>query len=217
MPQYNVSSPQMGSMMGMVDMNADEMSSKLDDMMATIRQVNDQFKNPVRPYSLRCWLFMPRLKMVTGIKSCSCRLFDVCPSILNSCNCNSVLGLMPCCAWRWEFTVTCSVLTFGPCVQAPGGGICHILWQALVSFYMFKCNLFYLITWLTCSLNVVMGIIQQVSTFGNISWWSKCLLCIETVNNYLRKKGSSSDPAQTLSIVTSNNIINYRPYCFPSD
>ncbi|XP_052214616.1 ATPase ASNA1 homolog [Dreissena polymorpha] len=37
---------QMGNMMGMADMNADDMSGKLDDMMATIRQVNEQFKNP---------------------------------------------------------------------------------------------------------------------------------------------------------------------------
>ena len=32
----------------MQDMNADDMSGKLDDMMSTIRQVNEQFKNPVK-------------------------------------------------------------------------------------------------------------------------------------------------------------------------
>lgn len=37
---------QMAGMMGMQDMNADDMSGKLDDMMTTIRQVNEQFKNP---------------------------------------------------------------------------------------------------------------------------------------------------------------------------
>ena len=37
----------MGSMMGMADMNADDMSGKLEDMMGTIRQVNEQFKNAV--------------------------------------------------------------------------------------------------------------------------------------------------------------------------
>ncbi|XP_060562972.1 ATPase ASNA1 homolog [Ruditapes philippinarum] len=36
---------QMAGMMGMQDMNAEDMSGKLDDMMATIRQVNEQFKN----------------------------------------------------------------------------------------------------------------------------------------------------------------------------
>ena len=41
----------MAGMMGMQDMNADGMSEKLDDMMSTIRQVNEQFKNPVRDLS----------------------------------------------------------------------------------------------------------------------------------------------------------------------
>lgn len=38
----------MAGMMGMQDMNAEDMSGKLDDMMNTIRQVNEQFKNAVR-------------------------------------------------------------------------------------------------------------------------------------------------------------------------
>lgn len=37
----------MAGMMGMQDMNAEDMSGKLDDMMNTIRQVNEQFKNAV--------------------------------------------------------------------------------------------------------------------------------------------------------------------------
>ena len=37
----------MASFVGMQDMNADEMSGKMEDMLATIRQVNDQFKNAV--------------------------------------------------------------------------------------------------------------------------------------------------------------------------
>ncbi|KAL5016331.1 hypothetical protein ScPMuIL_005920 [Solemya velum] len=36
---------QVAGLIGMQDMNADEMSHRLDDMMATIRQVNEQFKN----------------------------------------------------------------------------------------------------------------------------------------------------------------------------
>ena len=38
---------QMASFVGMQDMNADEMSGKMEDMLSTIRQVNEQFKNPV--------------------------------------------------------------------------------------------------------------------------------------------------------------------------
>ena len=38
----------MAGMLGMQDVNSDMMSSKLDEMMSTIRQVNEQFKNAVR-------------------------------------------------------------------------------------------------------------------------------------------------------------------------
>ena len=50
----------------------------------------------------------------------------------------TMLGLMPCCAWRWEFAVTCSVLKLWPFCQAPGRGIRHILWQALLFRYQEK-------------------------------------------------------------------------------
>ncbi|ESO94512.1 hypothetical protein LOTGIDRAFT_203916 [Lottia gigantea] len=36
---------QIGGLLGMQDINADQMSGKLDEMLATIRQVNEQFKN----------------------------------------------------------------------------------------------------------------------------------------------------------------------------
>lgn len=37
----------MAGMLGIQDMNADQMSAKFDDMLTTIRQVNEQFKNAV--------------------------------------------------------------------------------------------------------------------------------------------------------------------------
>ena len=36
-------------MLGMQDLNADEMTKRLDEMLDTIRNVNIQFKNPVSP------------------------------------------------------------------------------------------------------------------------------------------------------------------------
>lgn len=36
---------QMAGILGMQDVNSDMMSTKLDEMMGTIRQVNEQFKN----------------------------------------------------------------------------------------------------------------------------------------------------------------------------
>ena len=50
----------MAGMMGMQDMNSEDMSGKLEDMMSTIRQVNEQFKNPVRTsflFSLDLFIF----------------------------------------------------------------------------------------------------------------------------------------------------------------
>lgn len=41
----------MAGLLGMQDMNADEMSGKLEDMLSTIRQVNDQFKNAVSEFT----------------------------------------------------------------------------------------------------------------------------------------------------------------------
>lgn len=37
----------MAGLIGMQDLNADQMSNKFEEMLATIRQVNAQFKNAV--------------------------------------------------------------------------------------------------------------------------------------------------------------------------
>lgn len=37
----------MSSMFGASDFNADNFSNKMEDMLAVIHQVNDQFRNPV--------------------------------------------------------------------------------------------------------------------------------------------------------------------------
>ena len=65
----------------MQDMNAEDMSGKLEDMMSTIRQVNEQFKNPVCAsflFSLDVFIFsvVPRslvsLKNTTSASLCAC-------------------------------------------------------------------------------------------------------------------------------------------------
>ena len=38
---------QMAGMLGMQDMNADEMTGKLEEMLPVIKEVNEQFKDPV--------------------------------------------------------------------------------------------------------------------------------------------------------------------------
>ena len=45
---------QMAGLMGMQDLNADQMSNKFEEMLATIRQVNAQFKDAVSSYRLFC-------------------------------------------------------------------------------------------------------------------------------------------------------------------
>jgi len=37
----------MASMLGMPDVNIDEMTKKLEEILPVIKQVNEQFKNPV--------------------------------------------------------------------------------------------------------------------------------------------------------------------------
>ena len=39
-------------MLGMQELNADEMTRKLEDMLPVIRQVNEQFRDPVSEFSM---------------------------------------------------------------------------------------------------------------------------------------------------------------------
>ena len=39
-------------MLGMQELNADEMTRKLEDMLPVIRQVNEQFRDPVSRFSM---------------------------------------------------------------------------------------------------------------------------------------------------------------------
>ena len=42
----------MASMLGMPDVNTDEMTKKLEEILPVIKQVNEQFKNPVSDHHL---------------------------------------------------------------------------------------------------------------------------------------------------------------------
>lgn len=42
-----MSSPQMCNMLGLGDMNADQLASKLEETLPVIRSVSEQFKDPV--------------------------------------------------------------------------------------------------------------------------------------------------------------------------
>ena len=41
----------MANMMGMPEMNIDEMTKKIEDMLPVIRDVNQQFRNPVSGFN----------------------------------------------------------------------------------------------------------------------------------------------------------------------
>ena len=43
---------QMATMLGMPDVNTDEMTKKLEEILPVIKQVNEQFKNPVSDQSV---------------------------------------------------------------------------------------------------------------------------------------------------------------------
>jgi len=45
---------QMATMLGMPDINTDEMTKKLEEILPVIKQVNEQFKNPVSDELLCC-------------------------------------------------------------------------------------------------------------------------------------------------------------------
>jgi len=42
----------MATMLGMPDINTDEMTKKLEEILPVIKQVNEQFKNPVSRVSI---------------------------------------------------------------------------------------------------------------------------------------------------------------------
>lgn len=49
---------QFGSMLGMTDFNADSLTQKLDEMLKIIRQVNEQFRDPVSLYKILIYLLV---------------------------------------------------------------------------------------------------------------------------------------------------------------
>ena len=73
----------MATMLGMPDVNTDEMTKKLEEILPVIKQVNEQFKNPVS--SISCHIELVALlefyhasyAMVLDVVVCACRLFRV--------------------------------------------------------------------------------------------------------------------------------------------
>ena len=49
---YELRHYQVAGMLGMQELNADEMTRKLEDMLPVIRQVNEQFRDPVSEFSV---------------------------------------------------------------------------------------------------------------------------------------------------------------------
>ena len=56
----------MAGLLGIQNMNADDMTRKLEDMLPTIQQINEQFKDPVciwSTYDNICFQFLVKLEI----------------------------------------------------------------------------------------------------------------------------------------------------------
>ena len=69
-------------MLGMQDVNADQMSTKFDDMLTTIKQVNEQFRNAVSVRWLVDWCCcLSSLFVVCGL-IIICKFLFMCTVVL---------------------------------------------------------------------------------------------------------------------------------------